>query len=135
MSETSELNEKICLGVLPANEGTRLKSLLATKDIEIVLLFNHATCTSGCRGSGTVELWAHKNDLDEIVKTFSVEKLRLLDGLEFDPEIINQVYDPSQEAAICPACGTKFSTSLGECPDCGLGFSLPKSAENPDGQS
>lgn len=127
---SSQDDDKICIGVLSSNDANRLKSLLAQKEIEIALLFNHATCTSGCRGSGSVELWANKSDVEEIVKTFQGEKSRILDGFDFNPEIVNQVFDPSQETAICPACGTKFQTTLSECPDCGLGFSVPKVSDD-----
>jgi rRNA maturation endonuclease Nob1 len=37
-------------------------------------------------------------------------------------ERINQVFDPENPTAVCPACGTEFSTHLGECSDCGLAF-------------
>jgi rRNA maturation endonuclease Nob1 len=43
-------------------------------------------------------------------------------GLDFDPEVVGQVFDPDKEQATCPACATEFSTKESECPECGLCF-------------
>ncbi len=34
-----------------------------------------------------------------------------LEGHDVDLELLNSVFDPSQEKAVCPACGFEFSTS------------------------
>lgn len=85
---------------------------------EVVLNHNDQTCTRGC--AVTVELHSAEKDLPIIQEVYSKMYQKNLEGLNFDPEQIQSVYDPSQESATCPACGYKFSTGHKECPDCGL---------------
>jgi len=44
------------------------------------------------------------------------------EGHDIDHSILNNVFDSNAQTAVCPCCGTSFSTSLKECPDCGLVF-------------
>lgn len=117
-------NGKILLGTAPVVIANRYRDLLSEKSIKIDLAYNNSTCKTGC--SHTMEMWAEEGDLATVVEFIKSENKRNFEGLDFDPEVINQVFDSSREEAQCPACATVFPTSASECPDCGLGFSIPE---------
>ena len=117
-------SEKICLGTFSVTIANRYRDLLNAQNVELAIIHNKATCSSG--GCGTsMELWANQSDLPVVIPFLQQEQARNYIGLDINPELLNQVFDTSQENAICPACGTEFSTSSSECPDCGLGFQIP----------
>ena len=110
--------ELIKLAVMGLNEAKDLKNKLEARGVELVLNHNDASCTRGC--SVTVEVHAKESDLPVIQEVYSQGYMKSLEGLNFDPNVVNSVYDTSQEKAICPACSFEFSTQNKECPDCGL---------------
>lgn len=112
--------EKVMLGIMELVDAKRLKEKLAEMGVAIELGHNSETCTKGCKV--TVEVWADQKDIPNIQEVLRSERAKLLDDLDVDPDLANQVFDPSQDSAVCPACGAKFSTELKECPECGLVF-------------
>jgi len=100
----------------------RLKETLAERGTTIELGHNKQTCTRGCKV--TVEVWAAPEDIPKVQELLGEEHARLLEDLEFDPKQSGQVFDPAKKTAVCPACGTEFSTALSECPECGLVFEI-----------
>lgn len=113
-------SEKIFLGIMDLIDAKRLEERLAETGVVIELGFNAQTCKKGCRV--TVEVWADQADLPKIEEVMKEERSKLLKDLDFDPQQIRSVFDPSKKTAVCPACGTEFSTKLKECPECGLVF-------------
>ena len=81
---------------------------------------NHSTCKTGC--SPTKEIWAHPDDVIAIQQALHARHIRTLQDMGADLELINQVFDPGKSTAICPACGTEFSTKESQCPECELAF-------------
>lgn len=114
-------NQKVLLGVVELNEAKRIRSLLENQGVELEFVSNPHTCSSGKCGA-QVEVHANAWDMPAIVAFFKREKARDLGGLEFNPELSDEVFDPTRETARCPACGTEFPTANKECPDCGLVF-------------
>ncbi len=114
--------EKVLLGVMELVDAKRLKERLAEMGVEIELGHNKQTCTRGCKV--TVEVWGYPKDLPKIQGVLDEERSKLLEDIDFDPKQGEQVFDPSKETAVCPACGTEFSTELKECPECGLSFAV-----------
>jgi len=112
--------EKVMLGIMELVDAKRLKEKLAETGVEIDLGHNKQTCTRGCKV--TVEVWGYPQDLPKIQEVLREEQSKLLEDLDFDPKRSDQVFDPSKKTAVCPACGTEFSTELTECPECGLVF-------------
>lgn len=125
---------KVLLGTVEMSEAKRLKDELLEKNIKIELKFNESTCRKGKGCTTTVELWGNETDIQEIRQFFQSERMKLYDGLEFNPEIANQAFDTAKDTAVCPACGTAFPTTSKECPDCGLVFAIPET-ETSDGTS
>jgi hypothetical protein len=124
---------KIMVGTLGAREAEHLRSTMAREGIEVLTVHNKMTCSSGC--STTLEVWVHPEDLGDIQRLMSEARQRDLADLGANPELLEQVFDPEQATAVCPACGTRFDTSADECPDCGLGFALPAGTPRKSGCS
>jgi hypothetical protein len=115
-----ETQNKQLLGVIPANEADILQSKLSRAGVEIVTIFNHSSCKTGC--SPSKEIWAHPLDVKFIQE--HIQELHFKSLVEMGADIgqINQVFDTSKETALCPACGFEFSTTLTVCPECELVF-------------
>lgn len=106
------------IAVMNLQEAKDFQTTLREEGVEVVLNHDDETCTRGC--AVTVELLGRDEDLDKIQEVYTNSYKKLLTGLDFDPEVVNSVFDTSQSEATCPACAHKFATSHTECPDCGL---------------
>ncbi len=113
--------EKTLFGIIPAGEADIVAKHLAQEGIDVVAITNHSTCKTGC--SPSKEIWVHPDDVATIQRVLHSRHMRTLEGMGADLELINQVFDPGQATAICPACGTEFSTKESQCPECELAFS------------
>lgn len=111
---------KLVLGTLPIEEAKKIQDEMKGKSVDIFLDHNPTTCTRGC--SVTVEFSCYEKDIQQVAQYFQQNFLNSLDGHNVNLELLNSTYDPNQESATCPACGTSFSTSSTECPECGLCF-------------
>lgn len=110
----------IRLGTMPLEEAKTFQRVLATRGVRAELDHNGHTCTRGC--TVTVEVLVPENSVAVVQDTMREQYQKLTEGLPVDWSRLNEVYDPQKGEATCPACGTKFSTSSQECPDCGLCF-------------
>lgn len=110
--------ELVKLAVMGLNDAKELQRDCQSQGVELVLNHNDQTCTRGC--AVTVEVHATEKDLPIVQKVYSEKYQKLLKGHDVNFDVINSVYDTSEDTAICPACGFKFSTTNSECPDCGL---------------
>ncbi len=116
-------HEEVLIGVVEFNEGKRIKAALSERKVDVRLITNPQTCsTKGCKI--TVEVHARQADVPVIAEFMKEERQRLFDGLDINPELHESVFDTEKDSAKCPACGTEFSTTLKECPDCGLVFAV-----------
>ena len=113
---------KVLIGIIEINEAKRLKEKLLNKGINIDLIHNDETCKKSYQTK--IEVWVDLESIAEVQQMIHEENMHLIlsEGVEINPEQLNQVFDPDAETTICPACGTTFSTKLKECPDCGLVF-------------
>ena len=114
--------EKELIGIIDLAEAKELVEKLIEKEIYIEIRHNEKTCLKGC--SVKVEIWAEQKDIPAIAEVISHEKMKVLDneGLDIDKSLLDHVFDDEAKTAICPACGTSFSTECKECPECGLVF-------------
>lgn len=115
-------NERVKIGIMELVEAKRIKEILAESGVTIELGHNKETCTKGCKV--TVEVWTEMKHIPQVQKVMREEHEKLMEGLDVNPELTDEVFDPSEETAICPACGTEFSTESNECPECGLMFKV-----------
>lgn len=117
------MSEKVLVGKMPYEQALRLRSKLAERGVAVDTAHNGATCNKGC--SIELEVWCPEADLQELVAVLKDDQERTMAGLDFDPSVVGATFDVSLETATCPACATEFSTSLRQCPDCGLSFAIP----------
>ena len=117
---------KVLLGVIDLVEAKRLRNVLAERGVVLELISNPATCSSGKCGT-SVEVYVDAEQVAQFRAFIAAERAIVLEGLGARPELHDEVFDSEKENAICPACGTEFSTRSVECPDCGLGFVSPES--------
>jgi len=110
----------IRLGTMPLQEAKTLQTVLATRGVQVELNHNAHTCTRGC--TVTVEVLVPEASIAIVQDTMREQFQKLAQGQNVDWGRLNQVFDPGQSEAQCPACGTNFSTARKECPDCGLCF-------------
>lgn len=120
----ADQSEKVLVGRTELAEAKRLSSLLKLRGVAIEMASPaEADCTTkSC--STQVDLFVSPNDVEKFKELLTQERHKILSGLDVDAGRIDQVYDSEKASAQCPACGTEFSTSLTECPDCGLGFAV-----------
>lgn len=115
-------NNKVPFAVIEVNEAKRMLEVMAQRGVELEIRHNDATCRTGCKA--VVEVWVKTEDLPALIEYIRDKNVQVVEaeGVEFDKDIVNSVYDPESKTAVCPACGTEFSTSEKECPECGLVF-------------
>lgn len=128
MSETEQKAEYVRIGEAPIREAKRLQAALEARGVVVRLASDPEQCNS-C--SPKIMMSIHVSQV-EVFQAFLREERAHMFGLDASqlPDESStslrseSVFDPDQENATCPACGTTFSTKLAECPDCGLGFAL-----------
>jgi hypothetical protein len=118
----------VLVGVADQNEARRLRGHFEDLGVEVFLRTDPAECGTG-KCSTKIELHVLQRDLEKVRAFLRAEQSKSLEGLEIRPEWLEHVYDPTQESATCPACGTSFSTKSVECPDCGLVFAVLAESE------
>lgn len=109
---------ELFLGVMDIHEAKNHQLKLREKGVSVEFRTNGHTCTTGCKV--TVEVWGHQTDEEKLAQYFKDDYLKHVKGHVPDFENLSQVFDPNLSQVICQACGTAFSPSMNECPDCGL---------------
>lgn len=110
--------EELFFGVMGLQEAKNHEIALKDQGVELILKTNPQTCTTGCKV--TVEVWGKGEDKDLLMKHFQNDYLKHVKGHVPNFEHLSAVFDPTAAEVICQACGTKFSPTSQECPDCGL---------------
>lgn len=112
---------KVLLGVIELTEAKRIRSALLSKGVGLEFLHNPETCAAkNCKPS--VEVYVDPGNAEAVMEFLRAERATLLEGLGDMIKHAGEVFDTAKGQATCPACGTSFSTTAKECPDCGLVF-------------
>jgi len=122
MADTPDEKEWVLLGKADYAEAKRILAQLAERGIELKLSAQSEDCQATGRCKVTVEVFARFGDMERVQEFFQHERIRDLGGLPVDPSLLGEVFDTEKPTAKCPACGTEFPTTSGECPECGLCF-------------
>jgi hypothetical protein len=110
------------LGTALFTEAKRIQAALKERGV-IVTLINNPDAPAAAGKPQKIEMYVEEEAVPQVAEFFRQEKARDLGGLEIQPELLDEVFDPEKDTARCPACSEVFSTRLTECPGCGLGFS------------
>lgn len=105
----------------PLREMKELQRVLARERIPSLLGGEEGECGKGCCGP-ELYLKIRPEDVDLALHALAQEFVRstAVDGQQLSQASV--VFDPSAAEVICPACGCRFSPTVGACPDCGLAF-------------
>lgn len=108
------------IAILPLDDAKQMVEEIE-RELEIAaqLGYNEQTCRRGC--SVTAEVLVKSEELGQVAEYLQRKSYENTEG-QIAPEQLDSLYNPNEENAICPACGTLFKTSFTECPDCGLNF-------------
>ena len=105
----------------PLKDMKSLQKLLALNRVPAILAGDEGTCGKGCCGP-ELYLQIKKEDIplaDEILAREFI-KSTALDS--HDLSNAAAVFDERASETVCPACGCRFSPTVGACPECGLCF-------------
>lgn len=105
----------------PLLEMKNLQKVLARGGVPGLIGGDAAGCGKGCRGP-EMYLQIGKDDVDLALKILAEDFVRSTALDSHDLCNASAVYDPTARETVCPACGSRFSPSVGDCPECGLSF-------------
>ncbi len=97
-----------------------LRKVLAEERIPS-LIAGDETCGRGCCGPELL-LQIKRSDVDEALKILARDFVRSTALDSHDLSTAQAVFDHKATETVCPACGCRFSPTVGACPDCGLSF-------------
>jgi len=105
----------------PLRDMKELQRVLARERIPSLLGGEPGECGRGCCGP-ELYLKIRPEDVEVALHALAEEFVRTT---AIDSQQLSQasaVFDPSATEVLCPACGCRFSPTVGACPDCGLAF-------------
>ena len=114
-------SETVNLRKGPLRDMQELQRVLARKRIPSLLGGEPGECGKGCCGP-ELYLKIRPEDVDEALHALAEEFVRTTAVDSRQLSQASAVFDPSAAEALCPACGCRFSPTVGACPDCGLAF-------------
>jgi hypothetical protein len=105
----------------PLKDVKGLKRLLAAERIPAILAGDEGGCSKGCCGP-EMYLQIRREDMDVaesvLARDFVKNTALNIDDLKH----ADVIFDERAAETVCPACGCKFSPTVGACPECGLCF-------------
>jgi hypothetical protein len=110
--------DELFIAVMDLQDAKNHQLKLKNAGVFIELKTNGETCTTGCKV--TVEVWGKMSDQELLSEHFKKDYMKHVLGHEPNFEHLSAVFDASSSEVVCQACGTKFSPTTNECPDCGL---------------
>lgn len=98
----------------------QLRLVLAEERIP-ALIAGDESCGRGCCGPELL-LRIKRVDVDEALKVLAKDFIKSTALDSHDLSNAQAVFDHQAAETVCPACGCRFSPTVGACPDCGLSF-------------
>ncbi|MDK9708589.1 MAG: hypothetical protein OEL83_16220 [Desulforhopalus sp.] len=105
----------------PLPEMKYLQQVLARGGVPGLIGGDAAGCGKGCRGP-EMYLQIGSGDVDLALRVLAEDFVKSTALDSHDLSNAAAVYDPTAAETVCPACGSRFSPSIGACPECGLSF-------------
>ncbi len=119
--EIADTDELVTIRKGSVTDMKTLQKLLAEERIPAILFGEKAGCGKGCCGP-ELYLQIKKEDIPLADEVLTREFIR---STALDSEdLLNAtvVFDHQAAETVCPACGCRFSPTVGACPECGLCF-------------
>ncbi len=105
----------------PLKDMKSLQKLLASERVPSVLAGEPGGCTKGCGGPELV-LQIKKEDIPIATEVLTRDFIKSTALDSHDLMHATAVFDQQAAETVCPACGCRFSPTVGACPECGLCF-------------
>jgi len=105
----------------PLKDMKTLQRLLVQERIPALLDTGEEGCTKGCCGP-ELYLQIKKDDLPLATEVLARDFIKSTALDSHDLLNATAVFDQLAEETVCPACGCRFSPTVGACPECGLCF-------------
>lgn len=99
----------------------RLRRVLAAGCVP-ALIAGDENCGRGCCGGPQLFLQIKRADVDLALKILAEDFIKSTALDSHDLGHAQAVFDHQAAQTVCPACGCRFSPTVGACPDCGLSF-------------
>ncbi|PHR26428.1 MAG: hypothetical protein COA36_12205 [Desulfotalea sp.] len=106
----------------PLKDMKMLQKVLAKEKIPSILAGDEGSCGKGCCGP-EMYLQIRKNDTEIASEVLTRDFVKSTALNVEDLKYADVVFDELAAETVCPACGCRFSPTVGACPDCGLCFS------------
>ena len=103
------------------NDMKSLQKILAGEWIPALLAGEEGGCAKGCCGP-ELYLQIKKNDIERAAEVLTREFIKSTALDTHDLSNAQAVFNPLDAETVCPACGCRFSPTVGACPECGLCF-------------
>lgn len=98
-----------------------LRSLLANERIPAIIAGDEASCRKGCSGP-EMFLQIREQDVEAALEIIARDFAKSTALYTHDIAGATAVFDHLAKETACPACGCRFSPTVGACPECGLCF-------------
>lgn len=114
-------DEMVSIRKGPLKDMKTLQKLLGQERIPAILAGDEEGCAKGCCGP-ELYLQIKKEDIPMATEVLSREFIKSTALDSHDLSNAAAVFNPLDAETVCPACGCRFSPTVGACPDCGLCF-------------
>lgn len=105
----------------PLKDMKSLQKLLALERIPSILVGEPNGCAKGC-GGPELTLQIKKEDIPIATEILTRDFIKSTALDSHDLMHATAVFDQQAAETVCPACGCRFSPTVGACPECGLCF-------------
>jgi len=119
--EISPEDELVNIRKGPLKDMKTLQKVLAEERVPAILASDEGGCAKGCCGP-ELYLQIKKEDMPVAMEILSREFIKSTALDSHDLSNAAAVFDHLAAETICPACGCRFSPTVGACPECGLCF-------------
>ncbi|MCP4343222.1 MAG: hypothetical protein GY799_31195 [Desulfobulbaceae bacterium] len=105
----------------PLKDMKALQKLLAQNRVPAILAGDEGGCAKGCCGP-ELYLQIKKEDMVLATEVLAREFIKSTALDSHDLSNADAVFNHLDAETVCPACGCRFSPTVGACPECGLCF-------------
>lgn len=97
------------------------RKVLARERIPALIAGDEASCGRSCCGPEML-LQIRREDVDAALEILAKDFIKSTALDSHDLSNAHAVFDHQAAETVCPACGCRFSPTVGACPECGLSF-------------
>jgi len=105
----------------PLKDMKTLQKVFAVERIPAILAGDEGDCAKGCCGP-ELYLQIRKEDMQLATEVLAREFIKSTALDSHDLSNADAVFNHLDTETVCPACGCRFSPTVGACPECGLCF-------------